>query len=67
MYLEFDIAKCTEKFFENEENKEIKMLYSDVYCICIPHIDQVIPHCNSNIHVGEGKESEMSRKANTND
>ena len=38
---EFDIDKCTAQFFENQENLEIRRLYSEVACICIPHIDQV--------------------------
>eukprot|EP01114_Cavostelium_apophysatum_P014917 TRINITY_DN3976_c0_g1_i1.p1 TRINITY_DN3976_c0_g1~~TRINITY_DN3976_c0_g1_i1.p1 ORF type:complete len:1053 (+),score=230.57 TRINITY_DN3976_c0_g1_i1:184-3342(+) len=38
---EFDIDKCTAQFFENEENLEIKKLYSTVKTLCIPHLDQV--------------------------
>ena len=38
---ELDISMCTEKFFQNIENEEIKKLYSEVHCISIPHFDQV--------------------------
>jgi len=38
---QFDIEKCTAEFFENVENKQILPLYSDVKCICIPHMDQM--------------------------
>lgn len=38
---QFDIERCTEQFFENPENGELKHLFSEVKCVCIPHRDQV--------------------------
>jgi len=37
---QFDVDLVTSLFFSNDENSPLRQLYSDVKCICIPHIDQ---------------------------